>query len=553
MQDSASAAFSEGGDRPVSAGIDSATADLIVAEVTAAVREYDDALVRNDLAALRGWFADSPETLRADAHGVLVGRDAIDRFRRASGGASRREVLRLHVVPLQVGAAVAVAETVRADGVRGLQTQAWVKRPEGWRISVAHVSTSPSATAAPGQQTEGRATADECDDRVLWRVRGHPLVRGAQGGELRGLTVAVKDLFAVAGHRIGAGNPTWLAESPTELTNASVVQSLLAMGANITGIVQTDEFAYSLGGTNVHYGTPRNPAAPGRTPGGSSSGPASAVALGLVDVGLGTDTAGSIRVPASYCGLYGFRPSHGVLAVQGLLPLAPSFDTVGWLAGDAVTFQRVAEGLLPPTDVVPLSRMLLADDVFALADPDVEVAVRRFARALAARLELRLEVVPSLCEGELDHWLVAFTLVQAAEAGQVHGQWLSTHPHALEPEIAERFARGKVITAQQRADAERVLMRAAGLLRDRLSPGTVLIQPATSTPAPPTASSGADKALLRAGTLGLTCLASIAGLPALVLPGPTVDALPVGVCLVGPRGSDANLAALASTATQTGV
>lgn len=344
----------------MSTGIDSATADLIVAEVTAAVCEYDDALVRNDLAALRGWFADSPDTLRADAHGVLVGRDAIDRFRRASGGASRREVLRLHVVPLQAGAAVAVAETVRADGVRGLQTQAWVKRPEGWRISVAHVSASPSATAAPGQQTEGRATPDECDDRVLWRVRGHPLVRGAQGGELRGLTVAVKDLFAVAGHRIGAGNPTWLAESPTELTNASVVQSLLAMGANITGIVQTDEFAYSLGGTNVHYGTPRNPAAPGRIPGGSSSGPASAVALGLVDVGLGTDTAGSIRVPASYCGLYGFRPSHGVLAVQGLLPLAPSFDTVGWLAGDAVTFQRVAEVLLPPTDVVPLSRMLLA-------------------------------------------------------------------------------------------------------------------------------------------------------------------------------------------------
>jgi len=143
--------------------------------------------------------------------------------------------------------------------------------------------------------------------------------------------------------------------------------------------------------------------------------------------------------------------------------------------------------------------------------------------------------------------------VQAAEAWQVHGQWLSTHPHALEPEIAERFARGKVITAQQRADAERVLMRAAGLLRDRLSPGTVLIQPATSTPAPPTASSDADKALLRAGTLRLTCLASIAGLPALALPGPTVDSLPVGVCLVGPRGSDANLAALASTATQTGV
>lgn len=527
-------------------GLNPAIAQAVIADVRAAVGQYDEALARNDLEALRDWFDDGPSTLRADGNGVLIGRDAIDRFRRTSGGARPREVQRLHIVPLHDGAAMAVAETVREDGVRGLQTQAWIKRPEGWRISVAHVSTSPTLVPPQDQDNGGRSGSDPAEEQVLWRVHGQPLVHGADAGSLRGLTVAVKDLFAVAGHRIGAGNPTWLAESPIQATNAAVVQSLLAAGADITGIAQTDEFAYSLGGTNVHYGTPTNSAAPGRVPGGSSSGPASAVALGLVDVGLGTDTAGSIRVPASYCGLYGFRPSHGLLSTEGLLALAPSFDTVGWLTRDAVTLQRVADVLLPPTDLAAVNRLLLADDVFGLAEPAVQDAVRRQAHDLSARLGVHLEEVPDLCEGQLDRWLDAFRLVQAVEAWRTHGSWLSRHPGALEPEIAARFAQGAAVTAQKRAEAERVLIEATGLLRDRLSPGTALVQPATSTPAPPAALSDADKARMRAGTLRLTCLASIAGLPALALPGPSVDSLPVGLCLVGSRGSDADLAALAS-------
>lgn len=523
-----------------------AIAHAVVAEVTAAVTQYEEALARNDLAALREWFVDSPLTLRADAHGVLVGRDSIDRFRQASGGAPSREVQHVHVVPLSDEAAMAVAETVRGDGLRGLQTQAWVRRPEGWRISVAHVSTSQPPAATTGKR---HAASDPQQDQALWRVQGQPLVRGAEGGELTGLTVAVKDLFAVAGQRIGAGNPTWLAESSAEVETASVVRSLLAAGADINGIVQTDEFAYSLAGTNVHYGTPPNPAAPGRIPGGSSSGPASAVALGLVHVGLGTDTAGSIRVPASYCGLFGFRPSHGLLVAQGLVPLAPSFDTVGWLTRDAETLQRIAEVLLPPTNVQPLRRIVLADDVFALAEPAVQVVLRRAAHTLAERLQVPLEMVPALCGGELDRWLDAFRLVQAAEAWQIHGTWISAHPGALEPEIAGRFEQGRDVTARERSDAERVLKRAAGQLRDRLSAGIALIQPATSTTAPPAVLSDAGKASMRAGTLRLTCLASIAGLPALALPGPTVESLPVGLCLVGSRGSDAALAGLAARAT----
>lgn len=547
MRNGTTAASSPDSAAPAALDIDAAIARSVGADVTAAVREYDAALARNDVAELNNWFADSPTTLRADSTGVLVGREAIDRFRRSRAGAVARQVVRLHVVALNREAAIAVEETVRADGTRGVQTQAWTRRPEGWRIAAAHVSLAPSS-ATPSTDV----LAAPCStDPTLWRMRGDPLVRGAAIGPLKGVKIAVKDIFAVAGHRIGLGNPSWLAESATEPKSAPAVQQLLDAGADISGIVQTDEFAFSLGGTNLHYGTPPNPAAPGRVPGGSSSGPASAVALGLVEVGLGTDTAGSIRVPASYCGLFGSRPSHGFLPTTSLVELASSFDTVGWLTRDASTLELVAAVLLPETDVPPPSKMLLAEDLFLLADPDVRQVLRSTAYEVSERLGFELEVIPKVCDGQLDAWVDAFRTVQAVEAWRTHGPWLSAHPGAVEPEIAERFTHGAQITTQRRVQAENLLLDATRLLRDRIPAGTVLVQPAASTPAPLANSSDADKASMRAGTLRLTSLASVAGLPALALPGAQVDGLPVGLCLVGSRGSDLPLARLADTASPT--
>lgn len=179
-------------------------------------------------------------------------------------------------------------------------------------------------------------------DRSIWRVVGSPLVAGASSGPLRGESVAVKDLFDVAGFAVGAGVPAYLAESRPATASAPAVAALLAAGADMLGIAQTDEFAYSIAGRNFHYGTPPNVAVPGSIPGGSSSGPASAVALGQVSIGLGTDTAGSIRVPASYQGLWGLRTSHGAIDTAGLLPLARSFDAVGWLTRSSETLLRAA-------------------------------------------------------------------------------------------------------------------------------------------------------------------------------------------------------------------
>src|SRR5436190_6782465 len=171
-------------------------------------------------------------------------------------------------------------------------------------------------------------------------------LQGAPAGPLAGLTFAAKDLFDIAGHVTGAGNPDWLARhAPAERT-APLVQALVDAGATMVGKTHTDELSRGIFGENVHYGTPINPRAPGRVPGGSSSGSAVAVAGQLVDFALGTDTGGSVRVPASFCGIYGLRPSHGRLPFEGVLPQAPSFDTIGWFARTPDLLARIAGVLL---------------------------------------------------------------------------------------------------------------------------------------------------------------------------------------------------------------
>ncbi len=378
--------------------------------------------------------------------------------------------------------------------------------------------------------------------QAVWRVEGDPLLRGNPGGPLTGTTVAVKDLYAVAGQRIGAGNPTWLAGAPIEESNAWAIDALLTAGADIAGLAQTDEFAYSLSGTNVHYGTPPNPASPGHIPGGSSNGPASAVALGLADVGLGSDTAGSIRVPASYCGLLGFRPTHGSVSTAGLLPLAPSFDTVAWLARDAATLARVGDVLLPQARATPLTVGLLADDLLALADPAVATAVESACRSLVGPT---VRTIPSLCEGNLDAWRAAFRTVQGAEAWRADGAWITEHPGALGPGIADRFAQASRVTAEQEHRAADVLRLAAQALVDRIPPGTAILLPAASSTAPAPQMSADRKEAMRSGTVALTCLASLAGLPAAVLARLDVQGRPAGLCAIAGPGQDRALLDLA--------
>jgi amidase len=505
--------------------------DPELAGLLTAFWSYETALGANDVPALEGWFAAEHATLRTDGAVSLVGHDEISAFRRGRAAPPVRRVQRLHVRPAGSGAVLLVAETLRADGERGAQTQLWVRGPEGWRVTAAHVAGSPPQ-ARREVPTDG-----------IFRRTGTPLVAGAADGPLSATTIAVKDLFAIAGERIGAGNPDWLAEATPQSRHADAVAALLDAGGEVIGIAQTDDFAYSMAGANPHYGAPENAAAPGHLPGGSSNGPAAAVAAGLADLGLGTDTAGSVRVPASYCGLYGIRPTHGAVSLAGTHPLAPSFDTAGWLTRDPELLCRVGDVLLPPENPEPVRALLVADDLLDLVDEPMRLAFAAGVRAFAGGAGLPL-AVDSLCGGRLDEWVTAFRTAQSAEAWQSHGAWVDAHPGSLDPAVAARFAAGKECTETQHAEAADVLAAARKTLHERIAPGTALVLPASSTPAPPRDVEPAVIDTIRASTQRLTCLASLAGLPAVVAPTLRVGTQPAGLCLVGAPGADRALLSL---------
>lgn len=392
-------------------------------------------------------------------------------------------------------------------------------------------------------------TAATTHDVATWRIVGEPLVAATGAGSLSGLTMAVKDLYAVAGHAVGAGNAAFLAEAEPAVAHAEVVSRLLAAGVAVSGISRTDEFAYSMSGTNVHFGSPPNPWSADRVVGGSSSGSASATARGLVDIGLGTDTAGSIRVPSSYCGLFGIRTTHGLVPLDGVLPLAPSFDTVGWMTHDGDVLDRVARCLIDATSddaAVPIGSLVVADDLCDLADTATAAAVLEAAGQLAVGRGIAVTRT-RLLHGVDAGLPQAFRIVQAAEAWSAHGTWITAHPGVVGPGIGDRFAFGASVTPDEEADARGLLAAARATIRSRIPAGTAIVSPAASGPAPLIALAGAAKTAMRSATLALTTVASTAGLPVVVAPAGTVDGLPVGMALMGASGADLALSSMLTT------
>jgi len=381
------------------------------------------------------------------------------------------------------------------------------------------------------------------------RVGPRLLAAGADDGPLRGVAFVVKDLIDVAGTATGAGNPTFLADSSPAETHAPAVTRLLDAGASVIAKSHTDELAFSLAGTNVHYGTPRNPAAPGRIPGGSSSGSASAVAGGLVALAMGTDTGGSIRVPASYCGVFGYRPTHGRVPVSGVVALAPSFDAVGLLAASAEMLAAAGAALLnvAVTGGATPSAVVVAADLVAEADPAVAAAVSDAAGALAGRFGVALSV-GDLSGGRLVAWLAAFRDRQMVEAWRHHGPWIEHRQPDLGPGVARRFAQARETPALNALAAGPAGEEVRAAIEDLLALDAVLVIPSAATVAPPAALAGPAKDELRRRTLTLTCVAGLGGLPVVGLPMGEVGGLPVGVSVIGRRGDDELLLAAAANA-----
>jgi amidase len=370
----------------------------------------------------------------------------------------------------------------------------------------------------------------------------HELVHivGVEDGPLRGTVFAAKDNFDVASKRTGGGNPTWLQTHNKAARTAPALQRLLDAGSTLLGKTLMDELAYGLTGRNAHYGTPLNPAAPERVPGGSSSGSASAVAGRACDFAVGTDTGGSIRVPASYCGLFGMRPTHGAIPIDGVMPLAASFDTVGWFARDADLLERVGRALLDdPMPAPEPTRLLVAMDAMRLLDQGVYAALLPWIGRAKSFFENSFDI--DVAGTAFASWSETFRILSAAEAWDCHGPWIEQVQPRLAPDVLARFKFGKTVDAAAVAlhKPRRADMRAH--LDQLLLPGTILCLPTAATPAPLRDADDATFDRVRQRTLMLTCIAGLAGLPQISLPAGFADEAPVGISFLAPRGQDAML------------
>jgi amidase len=366
-------------------------------------------------------------------------------------------------------------------------------------------------------------------------------------GPLRGLKFAVKDLIDVAGHRTGCGNPTWLETHPPAAVSAVCVEQLLAAGATGIGTTITDELAYSLLGENHFYGTPLNPAAPDRVPGGSSSGSASAVACGLVDFALGSDTGGSVRVPASNCGIWGWRPTPGVVSVAGVMPLAPTYDTVGILARSAEVLALAASVLLqtPPLYDAEPATIHLVDEPFALADPGVrdalQPAMKRIEHKYSGRV--RTTSLANLCDdaaaAEFATWLELYRVIMGSEALSSLGSWVEAARPPLGPmattglEFARSLDRTRLGEFVGRRD------QYCRQLRRALGPRDLLCLPTAPYVAPLKGSAARNRGSdYYQRTLSVTAIAGVGRLPQVSMPLANVGGVPIGLSLIAAHGED---------------
>lgn len=362
-------------------------------------------------------------------------------------------------------------------------------------------------------------------------------------GRLSGLRLAVKDLFDMAGFTTTAGNPTWAATHSVATATNSSVSALIDAGADFVGKTITDELAYSLNGVNRHYGTPKNPVTPERLPGGSSSGSAVAVSAGLADIGLGTDTGGSIRVPSSYNGLFGLRPTHNRLPCDNMVALAPGFDTIGWMTRDLNTLQVTAEVLFnESTPASTGTSFAVIDNLLSLCE-QASLAGQWLNNHIPDAQQVTVDTA-ALQTGE------TFRTLQGYEIWQQHGDWINNKAPEFAADITSRMQWCATISGAQQAAAKQQQQHIVSVLLTLVNQFDALILPTTPGRAPLLTTPDNELAEYRNHLLSMTALAGLAGLPQLHLPLFTIEGAPCGLSLLGKPGSDLALIAIAKQLLQ---
>ena len=370
-------------------------------------------------------------------------------------------------------------------------------------------------------------------DTQVYCTQGPDSINATSEGALSGYRFVFKDLFDVVGYKTGAGNPKWLESHPPAIATSPLIVEFLKQGANCVGRVQTDELAYSLNGQNIHYGTPINPAAPDCLPGGSSSGSAVAVARGDADFAIGTDTGGSVRVPSSYCGLFGLRPTLGKFDLSHCFELSRSFDTAGILTRNLDLLSKIYKTLVPENEAIQNVNAFYLDNSF----------LGYFSEQRLARLQTCFEKAGvKLIQGdflEQSQWNLnelseLFRTIQGFEIIEKHGEWLAEYRESLDPAILERVKWSSGISRDHYVEAQKQQDVFQQQLSTQLHANKVLwIIPTTPSGPPPLSMDGEELADYRSNLMGLTSIAGLSGFPQLHLPMKGLSEGPCGVSLMG--------------------
>jgi aspartyl-tRNA(Asn)/glutamyl-tRNA(Gln) amidotransferase subunit A len=377
------------------------------------------------------------------------------------------------------------------------------------------------------------------------------LARGTDRGALHGLPVAVKDIVDTAGVATTMGSRHFAANVPDR--DAEVVTRLRAAGAVVVGKTTTHEFAYGPFGDRSADGACRNPHDPTRISGGSSGGSAAAVAAGLVPLAVGTDTGGSVRIPAALCGVVGIRPTIGTVPGDGVFPLSWSLDIPGVLAADVAGTAagwRVLAGAAaadgaPAPDVGALRAGVVTGPWFDRLDD----AVRSSFDAFVATLSARVAGVGTVSVADAEDLHAVYIAVQSAEAAAIHRDRMTAAPHLFDPEVRQRLEIAMTVPGYAYASALRRLTEVRASAADRLAGFDLLVLPTVPVVAPPlyTRDAVGGWPSARDALLAHDALWGVLGLPALSIPIPNPGGLPVGAQLVGAPRCDGDLLAMAET------
>lgn len=378
------------------------------------------------------------------------------------------------------------------------------------------------------------------DDQWNAFMNDHLNIQQTETGPLKGLSFGVKDVFEIKGYRSSVGNPDWLKSHQASMRHAPVINQLLEQGSCLRGTTHTDELMYSLNGENFHYGTPVNPRASDRIPGGSSSGSAVAVSAGIVDFALGTDTGGSIRVPSSYCGIYGFRPTHGLVDSKGVIPLAKSFDTVGWMTRDPNLLLTIGELLIDKgsNERNEFSSLFFENEAWSYVDNQTKGS---YLQNIEVLKENYMTQNVNIAKDGLSKWAELFRNIQGIEIWNEHGDWIKRVKPTFGPGIAERFhwasTLNKEYLSEYEAERELIKEQLTALLKNN----GLLVIPTTPGEAPMRNLTVEEMEQYRSKTMKLTCIAGLSGFPQVTIPLMKENGVPIGLSFIANHHTDLQL------------